>query len=233
MLRGINQQRLFEYDADNEKFLSILEDYKEICKFELYGYCLMNNHVHLLIKVVAEDLAQIFKRIGVKYAAWYNWKYDRTGHLFQDRYRSEPVEDEKYFLTVLRYIHLNPVMAGICGKVDEYRWSSYSEYFGDRRITDTEYVLTMIGLAGFLEFHNYDDAENTERYSEKHVRVRMTDKEIRTVMLELCSCDSADTFLKLETLERINIIKKLKESGASIRQVSRLTGIGRGIIEKA
>jgi len=233
MLRGINQQPLFACDADNMKFLSILENYKAVSEFELYGYCLMKNHVHLLIKTVNEDLAQIFKRIEVKYAAWYNWKYDRMGHLFHDRYRSEPVEDERYFLTVLRYIHFNPVKSGICGKVDEYLWSSYSEYIGKRRIIDTFFALDMTGLDEFIELHNSDKVENTEISFEKRGRPRTTDSEIKKVMNELCGCDNADIFFKFDAHDRNLFIKKLKESGASIRQISKLTGIGRGIVERA
>ena len=230
MLRGINLQQLFKCDADNEKFLVILEDYKKICGFELYGYCLMGNHVHLLIKTVEEDLAMVFKRIGVKYAAWHNWKYDRLGHLFQDRFRSEPVEDEEYFLTVLRYIHLNPIKSGICGKLDEYPWSSYSEYVGDCRLVDTVFALEMTGLAGFVEFHNMEISEDAEKTLEKYARARLTDREVKKLMWEVCKCDSADTFLKFDAQERKSIIRNLKEAGASVRQVSRLTGVGRGIV---
>jgi len=233
MLRGTNQQQLFEYDADNEKFLMILDDYKKTCGFKLYGYCLMGNHIHLLIKTEEEDLALVFKRIGVKYAAWYNWKYDRRGHLFQDRFRSEPVEDERYFLTVLRYIHLNPIMAGICGEVDEYPWSSYSEYVGDCRLVDTAFALDITGLAEFIELHNVEKPEDVENPLEKYARTRLTDREVKKVMREVCECDNANTFLEFDTRERISFIKKLKKAGASIRQVSRLTGVNRGIVEKA
>ena len=126
MLSGINQQRIFEDDEDNEKFLLTLSDCKKAGGFELYGYCLMGNHVHLLIKVAKEELEQIFRRIEARYVYWYNWKYKRSGHLFQDRYKSEPVEDDRYFVSVLRYIHQNPVKAKLCKKPEEYKWSSYS-----------------------------------------------------------------------------------------------------------
>ena len=73
----------------------------------------MSNHIHLLLKEGEEDLGTLFKRIGASYVYWYNWKYNRTGHLFQDHFKSEPVEDDTYLLTVLRYIHQNPLKAGI------------------------------------------------------------------------------------------------------------------------
>lgn len=98
MLRGINKQNIFESDEDKEKYISILREYKERCGFELYGFCLMSNHIHLLIKTGEEPLESIFKKIGSKYVYWYNLKYDRCGHLFQDRFKSEPVDSDKYFL---------------------------------------------------------------------------------------------------------------------------------------
>ena len=108
MVRGIDRQIIFNNDEDYSKYVEILRECKAISKFKLFAYCLMDNHVHLLLKAEDEDLSQIFKRIGVRYVYWYNWKYNRRGHLFQDRYRSEAVEDDSYFLTVLRYIHQNP-----------------------------------------------------------------------------------------------------------------------------
>ena len=128
MLRGINKQQIFIDEEDYEKFLWVLKDTKEISEYKLYAYCLMDNHIHLLIKVEKEPLHIIFKRIGNRFVYWYNAKYQRIGHLFQDRYKSEAVENEEYFLTVLRYIHQNPLKAGICENVSDYKYSSYNEY---------------------------------------------------------------------------------------------------------
>ena len=100
MLRGINQQQIFEDEEDNQKFVEVLKDCKLISGFKVYAYCLMGNHIHLLLKAENENLEQIFKRIGARYVYWYNWKYRRRGHLFQDRFKSEPVEDDAYFLQI-------------------------------------------------------------------------------------------------------------------------------------
>ncbi len=113
ILRGLNKQRIFEDDEDFEKFLKTLETNNESSGYVIYAYCLMTNHIHLLMKEGAEDLGTVFKRVGATYVYWYNWKYSRRGHLFQDRYKSEAVETNAYFLTVLRYIHQNPIKAGI------------------------------------------------------------------------------------------------------------------------
>jgi len=83
----------------------------------------MANHVHLLVKESNTDISILMKRFGVSYGYWYNWKYERRGHLFQDRFKSECIEDDAYLLTVIRYIHNNPVKAAIVHKPEQYRWS--------------------------------------------------------------------------------------------------------------
>ena len=112
MLRGINQQVIFEDYEDYSKFIETIETYKAVSGYKVFAYCLMSNHIHILLKVEKEDLDLIMKRIAGSYVYWYNWKYYRKGHLFQDRFKSEPVEDDEHFLTVLRYIHQNPTGQG-------------------------------------------------------------------------------------------------------------------------
>ena len=104
VMRGINRQQIFIEDEDYHRFLQTLKYYKESSGYNIYAYCLMRNHLHILLKEGSEPLAQIMRRICGKFVYWYNQKYDRVGYLFQDRFKSEPVEDDAYFLTVLRYI---------------------------------------------------------------------------------------------------------------------------------
>jgi len=113
ILRGINKQIIFEDNEDKERLLDTLKRYKPVSNYELYGYCFMDNHIHILIKETTEPISMVVKRISGSYVAWFNWKYGRCGHLFQERFKSEAVENDAYFLTVLRYIHQNPVKAGL------------------------------------------------------------------------------------------------------------------------
>ena len=149
MLRGINQQQIFEEEEDYCKFLEILKYYQTVSAYKVYAYCLMGNHIHLLMEFCEEDIGQVFKRIGAKYVYWYNIKYGRKGHLFQDRYKSEPVDDDAYFLTVMRYIHQNPIKAGLCKKVDGYKYSSFQEYKNGTEIIDADYVTEFIPKEDF------------------------------------------------------------------------------------
>ena len=98
--------------------------YKKECGIELYAYCLMSNHVHLLLKEGEIVIGKLMKKLGISYLYRFNQKYNRSGHLFQDRYKSETVNDDSYFLTVLGYIHRNPQKAGL----QPFIRTSYSDY---------------------------------------------------------------------------------------------------------
>lgn len=136
MLRGVNKQRIFEKPSDYEAMHRIIHFVQtkdtqrnplDQPSFFLYAYCMMDNHVHLLIQPNEQELGQIMKRIMTTYAIYFNNEYERVGHLFQDRYKSEVVEDVKYFFTLLNYIHHNPVEAGYCTHPGLYAHSSYNE----------------------------------------------------------------------------------------------------------
>lgn len=144
MVRGINKNDLFLEDDDKKYFLQVLVDKKAQCNFLLPAYCLMDNHVHMLIKEQNSEIADIMKRINVSYASYFNRKYDRIGPVFQGRYRSEDIEEETYFLAVARYIHQNPMKAGMVAEPESYKWSSYGDYINIKRqnkLVDTEIVL--------------------------------------------------------------------------------------------
>lgn len=230
MLRGINQQQVFEDEEDNEKFIAVLKDCKLISEYKIFAYCLMGNHLHLLMKVENEKSDQIFKRIGARYVYWYNWKYQRKGHLFQDRFKSEPIDDDPYFLAVLRYIHLNPVKAGI-GEL-EYKYSSYNEYLNkkDGQLTDTDFVFEMISRDQFISFNN--EANDDEFLDLEIDDFRLTDAQAREIIFRISKCKTVTEFQGLDVEHRNSYLKELKEDGISIRQLSRLTGVSKGIVEK-
>jgi len=231
MIRGINQQQLFEDDEDNEYFLGVLGICKELSEYELYAYCLMSNHAHLLLKTGKEDLDLVFKRIGIRYAYWHNTKYKRVGHLFQDRFRSEPIEDDRYLLAVLRYIHRNPIKAKICAAPGDYKWSSYCEYTGSPNITDTDFIVNMIGMDEFYKFNSTEEDEPCLEYSDSSFC--LSDAEVKGIMRYSVKCDTIEAFQKLTPSQKAASIVLLKGKGASIRQISRLTGVSKGIVERA
>ena len=231
MLRGINQQAIFEDEEDYRKFIETLKDYKAISGYNVFAYCLMSNHIHLLLQFGKEELDIIIKRIAGSYVYWYNWKYYRKGHLFQDRFKSEPIEDDAYFLTVLRYIHQNPLKLGIVEKLDEYEYSSYNEYRKDSNtFIDKNFVY---GIIDKNFFEKYNEEENEDKCLEiDDLIFRLSDTDAKKEIKKVSGCETATEFQALELTKRDKYIKALKMKGLSIRQISRLTGISKGIVER-
>ena len=231
MLRGINKQIVFEDDEDYLKFVETLEKYKAVSGYKVFAYCLMSNHIHILLKAEKEEPDLIIKRVAGSYVYWYNWKYYRRGHLFQDRYRSEPIENDLYFLTVMRYIHQNPVKANLVKNIDEYRYSSYNDYIiNDDRIIDTEFAYSMMSKEQFIEFNKEKNSDSCLDIDES--KFRLSDKDARKIIKRVSGCDNATEFQLIEQEQRDKYIRKLKNKGLSIRQISRLTGISKGVVER-
>ncbi len=232
MLRGINQQQIFEDEEDNAKFIQVLKDCKAISEYKILAYCLMGNHVHILIKIEKEPIEQVFKRICGRYVYWYNVKYQRVGHLFQDRFKSEPVEDDAYLMAVIRYIHQNPVKAGLCEKIEDYKFSSYSEFVSKSWLADTDFIFQMISKK---EFERFNNTENTDKCLEiePEKKIRVTDEQAKIIIEKHTNCKSISEFQKLDSVSRDEFISILKDNGLSIRQISRLTGTSKGLVEKS
>lgn len=230
MLRGINRQNIFEEAEDYGKMLRLLKDYQQVCGYSLYAYCLMSNHMHLLLQPGNEPLEKIFRRLGASYVYWFNTKYGRSGHLFQDRYKSEPVKNDGYFLTVIRYIHMNPVKAGQCQKPADYAYSSFSDYFTSEMI-DSEPVLNQMGREAFLQFHAEQNQDACMDLGESRP-ARMTDEKALKKMKKISGCENAAEFQRLPVEMRNASLSRMLKKGVSIRQASRITGVSVGIVRK-
>jgi REP element-mobilizing transposase RayT len=134
--RGNEQKNIFLKDEDRIRFLDIIDRMKKKYNFILEAYCLMDNHVHLLVNDNGNDISKIIKSINISYAYYFNHTYQRVGHLFQDRFKSEGVDNDKYLLALSAYIHNNPVIAKIVRLPEEYRWSSFNSYLGRDEIRE-------------------------------------------------------------------------------------------------
>ena len=231
MLRGINQQQIFEDGEDYEKFLQILKDCKAVSEYKLFAYCLMGNHIHLLVREGKESIEQIMKRLATRFVYWYNIKYQRVGHLFQDRFKSEPVENDSYFMTVIRYIHQNPVKAGLCKNPADYEYSSYNEFFKSFDLIDKEFVFGIIPIDLFEQF-NYEFVNDKCLEIEDKPVVRVTDEQAQRIIYKYSKCKSAAEFQALNNTLKQKYVKKFNEYGISIRQIARLCGESKGLVEK-
>ena len=126
ILRGNNKNSIFYNDEDMSFFIKCLKESKEKIKSKIYAYCLMTNHVHLLIEPLTEDnLGSLIQSLGRKYVQYINKKYKRTGTLWEGRFRSSLVDKDRYLLACSRYIELNPVRAKIVNYPGDYPWSSF------------------------------------------------------------------------------------------------------------
>jgi len=231
MLRGINRQQIFEDDEDYNRFLETLAKYREECGYSVYGYCLMPNHVHLVLRAGRQPLETIMRRIGASFVYWYNAKYARTGHLFQDRYKSEPVESDDYLMTVIRYVHWNPVKAGLCDAPKAYPYSSYARYFEQQGLIDSTVIAGMMGAEAFKGFHLTPGKEECLDVRE-NTRQHVTEEQALTLMQELTGCQNASEYQSLTVEKRDEGLREMLRHGVSIRQASRITGISFGIVRK-
>lgn len=238
IFRGINRKNIFEEENDYEKMIEMLGQIKNEKEFNCYAYCLMNNHVHLLIcEKEIGDISNIMQRLLTRYAGWYNKKYSRSGTLFGDRYKSEPVEKDNYLLSLIRYIHQNPKKAGLVSQLQDYKWSSYHNYIKENRknMVETTYILKMlssnkrIARKSFIDFHNVAE---TKRFEINNNR-RKTEEQVRKIIIDRLEGKEPHTIGNLPKEKRNRIIKELRQKEAlSIRQIERATGISRGIISR-
>ena len=178
--RGICQFDIFEDDTDREFYLERLVKYCRELEVEVHAWCLMDNHTHLLIKADLEALSAMMRMLGSAYAKFFNWRHLRTGPLFEGRFTSVPVETDRQYVTVMRYIHRNPIhhdQAALCGS---YRWSSYGEHVAAAPQTCVvKFALELFGGVGeFTRAHADSDADR-ERMPDIGTCGRMRDGEAR------------------------------------------------------
>ncbi len=246
MLRGNERKSLFPEEEDYRKFLQVLTHKKRDDSFLLYAYCLMSNHIHLLIREKRQNISQIMKRINIAYAYYFNKKYNRVGHVFQDRFKSESIEEENYLLSVIRYIHHNPLQAKMVSDPISYPWSSYNFYLdeGKKSIIDKEDILTIFSskvpeaIQRFQTFSQKPSISIGLEYKSNNLPAKemthfeQVQKYIRKYIKE--------KNLKIEDISksqnihyRNDLILNLKrKSNLSIREIAEILGINRGIVSR-
>jgi REP element-mobilizing transposase RayT len=149
IVRGNQRQKIFKASNDYLKYLYTLSDYKKRYKFLLYAYVLMKNHVHLLIETKEVPLSKILQGINQRYTMYFNRKYKTVGHLFQGRYKAILCDKDEYLLSLVKYIHFNPLRGGVVKMIDSYRWTSHHSYVkkniprDNLDIVDTDKVLRL------------------------------------------------------------------------------------------
>ncbi len=246
MMRGINHQDIFEDTEDYYQFINTLDRMRKrydedgmVCgtNCSYYAYCLMSNHFHLLVRERDETIGETIKRIVGSYVYYFNRKYLRDGHLFKERFKSEPVNDMAYFTTLIRYIHQNPVKAGIVENVRDFEYSSWLEYTGEVdptfQLCNTETVLNRIPFERLEEYVNDllpNDVHCLE--IEDYGKGRLSDDQVWAFIMQMTGANNSSAFQHLEENIKRETLTYLKDNGASLRQLERLTGISKSYIHR-
>ena len=155
--RGVDGCAIFRSPTDRRGYLALLEDAVERFDWLVYAYCLMGNHVHLLLETTWPTLSRGLQRLNGIHAQRFNRRHGRSGHLFQGRFASEPVERDAHLLSAARYVVLNPVRAGLCREPADWAWSSY-------RATAGAEDAGFLALERLLPFFGRDEERARRRY---------------------------------------------------------------------
>lgn len=215
VVRGVNRQIIFECDDDFRRFIEVLEKNIKLAGATLFAYCLMNNHVHILLKEGEDTISEMMQRIEVAYVKYFNKKYERVGTLFQGRFCSRPVEDEKYFARVRRYIELNPAKAGLTS-AHGYQWLWTS---GAR---DNE--------PGDCDFSASEEAEfEMEHWAPDGTKL-INDFDALKLMEKITGFAEAGIIQTLPHAQRDKAVKAMLAAKLSASQISRISGVNRTMI---
>lgn len=249
MLRGINKQNIFFCEDDYVRMMEILRDApfkknemtNEVLSDRLctiYAYCILDNHVHILIREGEMGISDLMQSIEIKYAKSYNIRYERVGHLFQGRFESETVDDSEYFYTLLRYIHRNPVKAMEANTPEEYPYSSWNEYTNHPsnilqvlKPSAIQTVLRKYPLPELTEWVNTnvdDNCLDMNRFPNP-----LSDREAFEILSEISGFKNPEDFRLLDPPTQIYFLLQAIQRGVSLRQASRLGTITYHLIRKA
>jgi len=233
IMRGNNKQNLFHDDTDREFFLKRLQKYTKELNIDVYAYCLMSNHVHLLIgNVQGANLSLLIQKIANSYVYFFNSKYERTGHLFQGRFKSEPILDDEYFKTVFRYVVQNCEKAGL-GDCAQYKWNSY-RFIGEKsdcNILNVKYIFDLFGEK--RQLFDFLSQKSNEMCMEYENRLLFTDDKAFAFIKKILGIQSLYELERLDISKQIEKCSVLKGKGLSVSQISRITGISKSIIKSA
>lgn len=229
--KGIADQILFEDDSDRALYIELLRKAKAQTGLILHAYCLMSNHTHLIVEDSSGCLSAAMKYLHERYAMKFAEQTGRVGGIFRKPYWSEPIKTDNHLLCAVRYVHANPAAAGLC-PASAYAWSSARDYLGRKGIADTATVLAMLGgREGFIEWSKASNATAVP-FPGSRLKNHLTDEEAARVFKDALGFD-ATTLNRLKPEERMVPIATAVTRGISIRQLSRVSGLGTSSIQRA
>lgn len=235
--RGIGRHLIFEDCVDMRRFLRILLEKLQDSSVEILAWCLMDNHFHLLVNADSDSLSKLMQRLSISYVQYFNGRHGHVGRLFQGRFHARGIKSDAHLLSTIRYIHLN-CRDSNCDDPARYSWSSYRECIGCRNvegigICHSDQTIAFFGdIESFLRFHEDVCTENASRDFD-FAPSRITNHEARRIAVDAMGSDFSDALVAMPRELRNEKLRDLKKLGLSVRQIERLTGIGRGIISRA
>ncbi len=162
MVQGINREFIFEKNQQKEKYLKLIKKYSQKYNVLMISYCIMDNHAHLIIySKNIENISKFMKDVNMEYALYYNRIKERVGYVFRNRFNSKIIYSQKYLLSCIKYIHMNPVKAKIVNKEDEYKFSSYNDFINQKNFINSQ-ILNLI----FNSEENYLEKFKSIKYQE-------------------------------------------------------------------
>lgn len=232
--KGDGGQIVFEDERDRRRYIELLRLSLAENDAVLHAYCLMSNHVHLLVEDKDEDfgLGAFMKQLNEGYAMYFQRRSQRVGHVFQGRYWSEPVESDAYFLCALRYIHANPEHAGIC-RARDYPWSSYRAHLGSGSFVEVDFSRRLLGGADEFERFSSSGRCCAKPYPASKLNGHLSADELERVALNLLGRDTLANLRCMSVRTRQPHLAALVRSGFNEGEIARVTGLGRTAIRRA
>lgn len=225
IVKGINHEKIFNQAREKIYFKSIILRYLKKYKVEIYSYCIMSNHAHFMIRAEIQVLSLFMAVILAEYANYYNYKHHRNGHVFQNRFASECIENESYFWNCMRYIHLNPMKANMVKNMIRYKYSSIGELMAETPVIVSENVIAMYkkkftDFQTFEEFHKLRTTEvfrdiSSEMENQKLEVARTIAEELyETYALTLLNQVFEEKAVRVEYIRRLRKELKITEKRA-------------------
>lgn len=249
IIKGIDGQDIFYEDSDRKIFLNHLQETKAKYFYKIFAYCLMSNHVHLVLSVEDDLLSKSVQSLTLKYVHYFNKKYKRTGPFVQNRFNSKVVENQRYFLEVCRYVHRNPENAGFA-QTQNYEWSSYKEYINksESKLINKETLLYFLdnNIDNFIAYttqQNIIDASiddpyyELNNYSDLELINKLSDNDVINIIMkrfDISEPSNIPFYFKSKSKDFLKpIIQNLKQiKGVSKAQIARITRISLRQIDK-
>ena len=251
--RGNNKQKIFQDGRDKEFLIDVLRKTKSGFDFKLFGYAVMDNHYHLVMQTFSKPLNVIMHQINNTYSKYYNYEYQRTGHVFQGRYNAINVQDDNYLASLLRYVHNNPVKAGICRHMREYAWSSdryyrrnFSGFVDIEPVLDTLSIQRILAVKAYRELMEQNDEnefEDVEYIGEENAYIQLLPrcknhevKSLDSILMDIVGDLKVYELIKKSSRRRdltefkIKFINTAFENGFTQKEISNIIGMGSSAI---